>query len=275
MSVESHSVLVATDLSARSDRAVDRAVTLAQQWGTTPIVAHVFGDASRLAKNVVKAQAAVREVLPAQDTAADILLLKGPAPKAIVEAARDEHCSVIVTGVARFNHVGDFITGTAVDHIVRNATVPVLVVKRRPRAPYRTIVVATDFSSCSRFALLSAARLFPQAAIHLVHAYHVPYEGWLDTEDMRQDAGEGAGRDLAAFLADPAIPAQVRDRVVSHHDLGEAPAVVGSVASAVSADLVVVGAHGRSGFVKAIIGSIAESLLFRVQPDTLMVREIL
>lgn len=265
---------MATDLSARSDRAVDRAVALAREWDTTPIVAHVLEDGSRLAGDVIQARAAVRDVLPADDAPAEILLLKGAAPKAIVEAARSENCAIIVTGVARFNHVGDFVTGTAVDQIVRHASAPVLVVKRRPRAPYRTIVVATDFSSCSRFALLSAARLFPKADIHLVHAYHVPYEGWLDTGEMRAQSDEAAGRDLAAFLADAAIPESARERVVMHLDPGEAPAVVGSVASAVRADLVVVGAHGRSGFVKAIIGSVAESLLFWAQPDTLMVREI-
>src|SRR3546814_4410211 len=79
---------------------------------------------------------------------------------------------LIVTGVARYNSIGDYLLGTVVDHIVRRAQAPVLVGRRRPAHPYRRIVVATDLSDCSRAALLSAARLFPGADFTLVHAFH-------------------------------------------------------------------------------------------------------
>ena len=41
-------ILVATDLSARSDRAIDRATFLAQHWGVRLFVLHALEPGSRL-----------------------------------------------------------------------------------------------------------------------------------------------------------------------------------------------------------------------------------
>lgn len=49
--------------------------------------------------------------------------------------------------------------------------------------------------------------------------------------------------------------------------------VVKQAAREVAADVLVLGTHGRSGFIEAIVGSRAESLLFWSPTNTLMVRE--
>ena len=67
----------------------------------------------------------------------------------IIETAQDKKCDLIVTGVARYNSIGDILLGGPVDQLIRNAPVPVLVVKRRPQEAYKNILIATDFSECS------------------------------------------------------------------------------------------------------------------------------
>ena len=124
-------VLVATDLGARSDRAVDRACLLAQAWGAPLKVLHAVEPGSWADRNPALAMGAARAVLPDPSLAADILLAHEPAPQAIVRAAQETGCGLIVAGVARFNQVGDFLIWTTVDHALRNAAVPVLVVKQR------------------------------------------------------------------------------------------------------------------------------------------------
>ncbi|MDP3906542.1 universal stress protein [Novosphingobium sp.] len=265
-------ILVATDLSARSDRAVDRAAALAQQLGVRLIVLHVIEAGSPLEANPERVQSAIRAALPDPRADVDIVPAIGPAPTMIVEAAASAGCGLIVTGVARFNHVGDFLTGTAVDHIVRHASVPVLVVKQRPHEPYTSILVATDFSPCSRQALLTAAALFPDAALHLVHAYHVAYESWHRSKSVQEDVTAETQAELDAFVQDPAIPDAVRARLSARLGYGESHSVVCDAADQVGANLVVLGTHGRSGFMPALIGSMAESLLRCVPLDTLMVR---
>lgn len=267
-------ILVATDLSARSDRAVDRATYLAEKWGVRLIVLHALEPGSRLEAKPELAGQAIRAVLLNPEAQVDVIPAIGPAPAMIVEAAKSADCGLIVTGVARFNHVGDYFIGTAVDHVVRHATAPVLVVKQRPHGPYTSILVATDYSSCSRQALLTAAALFPDAMLHLVHAYHVPYEGWLRSEEVKQEVTREAQAELDAFVADPAIPDTVRARTTARLGYGESHTVVWEAADDIGANLVVFGTHGRSGFIPEVIGSMAESLLRCVPQDTLMVREL-
>lgn len=267
-------ILVATDLSARSDRAVDRAIMLAQQWNVRLIVLHALEPGSRLEAEPDLAENAIRAVLPDPETDVSIIPAIGPAPAMVVDAASSADCGLIVTGVARFNDVGDYFIGTAVDHVVRHATVPVLVVKQRPHGPYTSVLIATDFSHCSRQALLTAARLFPDAALHLVHAYHVPFESRLKSADVREYVTQEAQAELDAFVQDPIIPADVRSRITAMLGYGELQGVVANTADEVGADLVVLGTHGLSGFVRAMIGSWAEALLQDLRQDTLMVREL-
>lgn len=267
-------VLVATDLSARSDRAVDRACLLARLWGVPLKVLHAVEPGSWIDKNPALAIAAVQAILPDPSATVDIVLAHEPAPQAIARTAQEVGCGLIVTGAARFNQAGDFIIGTAVDHTVRHAEVPVLVVKQRAHAPYRSILVATDLSSCSRLALNTAASMFPDAVIHLLHVYDVAYEGWPGSEDERQDLVEQARSQLEGFLGHPAIGSDLRKRMTIHLGHGVMASVVEQTARKVAADLLVLGTHGRSGFIQAIVGSRAESLLFWSRTDTLMVREV-
>lgn len=267
-------ILVATDLSARSDRAIDRATFLAQQWGVRLFVLHALEPGSRLEAKPELAEQAIRAALPDPEADVGIVPAIGPAPTVIVEAAASAGCGLIVTGVARFNHVSDFLIGTAVDHVIRHATAPVLVVKQRPHGPYPSILVATDYSSCSRQALLTAAALFPDAALHLIHAYHVPYEGWQRSDEVKQEVTREAQVELGAFVQDPAIPDTVRARISARLGYGEPHTVVWDAADDVRANLIVFGTHGRSEFIPAVIGSMAEELLRCVPHDTLMVREL-
>lgn len=274
MTTNGKPVLVATDLSARSDRAVDRATMLAQQWNVRLIVIHALEPGARLEGEPELAQEAIRSVLPDPETDVGIISAIGPAPAMIVEAASSADCGLIVTGVARMNHIGDYFTGTAVDHVVRNANVPVLVVKQRPHGPYTSILFATDYSHCSRQALLTAARLFPDAALHLVHAYHVPFESRLKSADVKEYVTQEAQKELDAFLQDTLIPTDVRSRITARVGYGEIQTVVANTADELGASLIVLGTHGSSGFVQATIGSWAETLLKGLRHDTLMIREL-
>jgi nucleotide-binding universal stress UspA family protein len=268
-----HPILVATDLSARSDRAVDRALLLADSAKARLIVCHAVESGSQFADDPARAATAVQAVLPATTADVEIVIKEGSAPDVVIEEAIHNDCRLIITGVARRNQLGDCFVGTAVDRIIREAEAPVLVVKQRPRSGYRMLMVATDFSSCSRHALAAAASLFPTAVIHLVHAFHVPFEGFLSVEQNEAAFEAEAQEEFDKFLADAAIPPSLRERLTTHLRYGETQAVVQNIAQELAADLVVLGTHGRSGFSKAVFGSMAESVLRCVMPDTMVIRE--
>ncbi|OYW83706.1 MAG: hypothetical protein B7Z20_12205 [Sphingobium sp. 32-64-5] len=233
-------------------------------------IAHV------LERDVAEASPETAERLRAElpDAARDAALIvrAGSAPEILAQVAAERGSDLIVTGVARYNSIGDYLLGTVVDHIVRRAQAPVLVVRRRPAHPYRRIVVATDLSDCSRAALLSAARLFPGADFTLVHAFHVPYEAWLKSDDVKEYVRAEAEKGMATFLSHEEI-APLRSAIEPVVVEGETGSIVLDRLERTKADLLVLGTHGRSGFAHATIGSQAEALLFVAGTDVLMVRE--
>lgn len=259
-------VLLASDFTSRSDRPLDRAIQLAGEQQGTLVIVHVLekSDDTDILDHL-------RADLPDAAKHAELVVRKGSAPKSLATVAADRASNLIVTGVARYNSIGDYFLGTAVDHIIRNAEQPVLIVRRRVNTPYRRLLVASDLSNCSRAALLAAASMFADAAITLVHAFHVPYEGWLKSDDVTAEVRAEAQEELDAFLAgiDPTVRARLNAYLVE----GEIGAAVVQELSRTNADLLVLGTHGRSGFGHATIGSHAEALLAVVNVDVLMVRE--
>ena len=180
---------------------------------------------------------------------------------------------LIITGVARYNSVGDIFLGNPVDHLVQYARHPVLIVKQKPMRPYKNIVVATDFSDCSLFALNTAAELFPDTNLHLLHAYHEPYESWLKSEEVKIEVRSEEQALMDRFLAKRAIYDETFERLNASIEKGELGAVLQDKIEQTKSDLIVLGAHGRSGFSAATSGSKAKAILGFVKQVVLMVRE--
>lgn len=262
--------LLASDFTARSDRPLDRALRVTGEKDGKLVIAHVLEKGSGDLDPAIVER--LRMDLPREAHGAELVVRAGSAPKVLAQLAAERDSDLIVTGVARYNSIGDYVLGTAVDHIVRHANAPVLVVRGRAHGPYAHMVVATDLSDCSRAALLAAAKLFPDTAITLVHAFHVPFEGWLKSDDVKQDVQAEAQEELDAFLAHPDLAA-LKAHIEPLIEQGETSSVVVRQLNRTGADLLVLGTHGRSGFAHATIGSQAEALLAAVSVDVLMVRE--
>lgn len=269
------SILMATDLTARCDRPLDRALMLAKEWRTKLVLLHVLdpGLANNPVTNIRDIELKIADELPKTKVDVEILVKFGDVAATIVETAKTKKCDLIVTGVARYNSIGDVILGSPVDHMIRNASAPVLVVKRRPKHAYKNILVATDFSDCSLQALNAAAELFPDPKLHLVHAYHEPYSAWLSSDQVAQDVKSEEQTALTRFLAKRAISDAVFDRVNGSIEKGNLGAVLSRKIAATKSDLVVLGTHGRGALSRATVGSNAQHILGWVGEDVLMVRE--
>lgn len=264
-----NAVLVASDLTSRSDRALERARLI----GPDLVFVHVapgdwpLDDALRS-----RLRSLAIDDLGEHAGAAGVRIEQGPVPDTLARVAAELRCRLIATGIASFDSPKDFIIGTTVDILVRRAQMPVLVVKRRARGPYRQIVAATDFSSCSKAAVEAAADLFPDASIRLVHAFGPPFEAWLDpagTVPYVRDQAEARMRRLVESL-----PEQVRPRVTTEVALGQILTAIERHRSEGRCDLLALGTQGRGALAHAAIGSCASELLASSIADVLMVREV-
>ncbi|MFC3099672.1 universal stress protein [Altererythrobacter lauratis] len=262
-------ILVATDFGARNDRAVDRALHLGRQLGRPVVLGHVIAGAAKEVEGHAL-HAMMRGCLPDPDAPVDFACSYGKVGEALARLAQERRAAVIVMGVARFHSIGDYVLGTAVDHVLRHGDAPVLVVKQRPHSPYRKIGVASDFSDISHDALLRAAALFPDAELHLIHAYRVPFAGWQKAEQVKDQVYEAEVKVLDAFLEK--VPASVAARLTTHMAYGALPKAIGQVIAEKGIDLLVLGSHGESGFRHATLGSQAIELLRTSAIDTMVIK---
>ena len=124
----------------------------------------------------------------------------------------------------------------------------------------RNILLATDFSVCSAralgYALGIAARYGAQ--LHVLHCIDpAPYN--LVTPDAVETAYEAAWRDmhrLESDLRDSGLTKNVE--VKFRVEAAAVPAILPEIVRDLDLGLIVVGTHGRTGWRKVVLGSVAE-----------------
>lgn len=176
-------LLLATDLSPRCDRALERSLQLAKTWQSHLTALNVFDVPS--APDQVLAWAAGEKLLDLQHEArhqlsqdlasmgshADIRLIRSNKPADSIRLATEQICAgLVITGVARDEPLGRFLLGSNVEELSQSLEQPLLIVRNRVRGPYRNIVVASDLSQNSRTALLTATQWFPQSVVDVFYA---------------------------------------------------------------------------------------------------------
>ena len=105
MTSKLESILVATDLSARCDRAFDRARSLARESGARLNILHV-AEGDETAASEEKEAAARKQI--GEDLGGDlaeIIVSYGPVPKTIARIAEETGSDLLVSGVARWNGI--------------------------------------------------------------------------------------------------------------------------------------------------------------------------
>jgi nucleotide-binding universal stress UspA family protein len=129
-----------------------------------------------------------------------------------------------------------------------------------PWLPKRTVVVPVDFSDDSFAAVDVALQLAATPdGVHVVHVLPEPSEmgpgiEWLqlDNENRRRHADDA----LRARLSDAKYePLQIEI------DFGDPGYRIADYARRVTADLVVIPSHGRTGLQRILVGSVAERVI--------------
>ena len=283
------SILLATDLGARSDRALDRAVQLAKGWQSPLVVATVIeAGAGRIDLMALRdppdwyrgedpeqvAERQLLEAMSAQGVDAEFRVERGPPGDRLLEVAEAEGCDLVVAGVARHESLGRAVLGSTVDRLARRSPVPVLVVRGRVQGPYRRMLVASDWSASAEHAMRTAMAMFPQSAITVLHGYEVPMAGLMDTtrEQMLAAVRDQALADGREFIARCQPPGGVGS-VSLVVERGDPSLLMRMYASQYPVDLAVVATHGRSALLDVMLGSVAQRLLEDLPLDTLVVRK--
>lgn len=279
-------ILVATDFSTRSDRALRRATLVARQIRGRIVLAHAVDDdqPARLRETEEReAEALLTELATTVFTVDGIgctaTVLRGDPFLAIAEAATRLQASLVIMGAHRRQTLRDVFVGTTVERTIRRSETPVIMANGVPAGPYDRVLVATDFSADAAEAGAAAARLGLLSGANLAVAHVLDGAGpgpllrsaatsaeLAAAEAAREaEAADRLGQAMAAFAPGPAVPVLLRAQTT-------VAAALLKAARQHRADLVVAGTRGASGrWERFMLGSVAEELLRHADMDVLVV----
>jgi universal stress protein E len=265
-------MVCATDLTARSDFALGRAVLLAQQTGARLTLVHAL-DARRPERQLraqvnrayVQLLSKVDRAFGSASAAIDIAVRPGRPLDAIVKVASDSNADLVMLAAPQARR-RDSIIGTTAERLLRAIRRPVLVVHRGAQSSYRRIAMAVDLSNASLPMIQAAARLgvLDDAETTVLHATRAPYQGmhgWQDYALLR----------LHAMLTAAEMDLQ-RTKALVRAD--SPAAAIRQVLEQEQPELLTIGASRWLLIKRLLLGSVTDSLLRTAMCDVLVIPQI-
>jgi nucleotide-binding universal stress UspA family protein len=211
----------------------------------------------------------------------------GDPADTILSLADEHRAELIVIASHGRGALGRWTFGSVADRLARTSSLPVLVIRPRDAAPeidtlpeFERILLLTDGSERSRSAIDEAADLakklgkpvtlvrsiFPEAELAPATGYGAVYAPEL-YEELTKSVEDDAVKSLEDIV----------EQVKSHGATAEYLLVHGPAAQTIQSlatpnDLIIMTSHGRSGFRRWLIGSVAEKLVRDAPCPVMLVR---
>lgn len=293
-------VLFPTDFSRPAGDALAHAISLAEAVGAELDVLHV-ATLYRVDPGVTetgtpfpeelfeslesRAGTALDELIrPFRDRPVRIqsFVRRGAGPtEAILRFASERGSDLIVMGTHGRSGLGHFLLGSVTEEVARLAACPVLSVRgglhELSEEVPRRLLVAVDFSVHAEVAEEHAGELARAigGTIDLVHVvedpgypdfyFPVPAERLRQLQEMREEAARRLETRMDRWR-EAGLAGETEVRIGR-----PAPEIV-TAAEEHAADLVVVGSHGRTGWKRVLLGSVAEGVVRRSFRPVLVVK---
>lgn len=293
-------IAVGIDFSEYSNVALEQATWLARTIGAELLLVHVGapplpGTVSLLpsvevweaivdqqdAEQAVRAKSLAKRV-ESLGVPATHHFVEGDPAEELANVTEKEETELIVVGTHGLTGVQLFLLGSAAQGVLRRASCNVLVARHSEHwdnGP-RRILVATDFSDNAEEALRAAIEIAPDdAKIDVIHCWQVPIP-------VAPPVAHGtSSMSLATLATDLEAYAEKRGReLLEKHATNRLhlnfAAVAGSAAASIldyatrepgRYDLIVTGTHGRRGFRRFFLGSVAEKVVRHAPCSVLVV----
>jgi len=278
-------IMLATDFSERSDRALRRATLLARQFGGTLSIVHVVDDDQP--RRIVDSERNVASEL-LRELHNTLQKVDGISSKTrvmladpfagIARAAEEEAPDLLVIGSHRRQALRDVFVGTTAERTIRSVDCPVLMVNAPPVGSYRHVMLTTDMSEGAENAVRAcvALGLVSQADVSFLYVYDAPATRLAmshtvatdDREAYREEQRQEAAKILARFVKRTGMRSS---RQLVRFGLRTTADEILEATREEEANLIVLGTEGRSGVAKFFLGSVAESVLRSADRDVLAV----
>jgi nucleotide-binding universal stress UspA family protein len=287
-------ILLATDGSESSRRALREAAAFARSGDTIRVI-HTVEDPVNLLtsafgklidleqvrrdmqtegeEHLARAVLYLREEgIDAEAHLLDLRTTGETVPEAMTREADEWAADIIIVGTHGRSGVRRAMLGSVAEQILRSAQVPVMLVagEARPHEPlrsgghYERVLVALDDSETARRAFeyaLALARTHT-ASLRAVHVLDMPgpFLAGFDPQPLL-DAVRAVGEQVRIWatrrMHEAGVPGEVEMREIQPVGEGVADQIIAAGKDA-DADVIVLGTHGRRGFRRFTLGSVAE-----------------
>lgn len=268
-----NSILIATDLSERSDRALQRGFRLAAELGAKVSVVSVVDDTAP-EWMVAEFEEKTHKLLEAGVSVVgngvenEIIVKRGDPIAQLIEIVNSGDCDLVVVGKHRARGLFDGVRPTTVESVVSRSLKPVLLVVEPTHGPYGRVLAPVSFSPACYQAVEKALCLAPEATFRIYHAWFAPFEGL--TGGRVSNFARAVERETAAQAASWAekLPPSLEKVVLVHESVG---ASLSREMRSFSPDLLAVGANTR-GVSFTGLGSFTANIVRNPPTDILIAR---
>lgn len=266
------SILIATDTHADSDRAMARAVRIAQAQGARLTVLSVMEDTEEnpaliLREGLIEDQIAAHR--GAADLETEIVVTTGDPAEEIAHTAARCDADLVVMGQHHNRKLFDGFRATTLEKILRKLKCPALLAVEPSVQDYSQVLAPVDFSDACGACLESARKLAPDAEITLMHAVQVPYQTAV--------AAPGAVGDVSHMVDPTPFVTDAKKRAEDFAPELPIEFPIGALHSALQKamhekppQLICLGAHTKSGALDVLLGSFTADLV-RDPPTDLLI----
>lgn len=284
-------ILFPTDGSEGAAAVFDHAVDLAATHGATLHVLNVADtgrdSVTRVGDEVVDALVREGERVVddladrARDRNVDVVteVLQGRPYETIVDYATDRDVDLVAMPTHGRTGLRRLLLGSVTERVVRQSEVPVLTMQPdgvdELRYPYRRVLVPTDGSECAAAALDVGVDVATthDAALDVLSVVDVASLGVDVRAELQLDFLEDTAERMVAEATGTATDAGVGDVSGAVEYGSSVHRAILSYVDEHDVDVVVVGTHGRTGFDRYLLGSVAEKLVRTSPVPVLTVRD--
>ena len=278
-------IVVATDFSERSDRAIRRAKLLAREFDAKIHLIHVVDDDQAQLIVLAEREASTKLLEELTHTLekidavkCDFRVVLGKPFCGITQAAQDLGADLIVIGPHRRQLLRDILIGTTAERTIRTADCPVLMANGVPTGSYRQALATSDLSAYSETMIRNAKslRLLDRLNVSLLHVFSALGTALMNRASMSDNeiqsyisgARKRARKEVESFIDRIKVD---EISIILKPDTANIAETICETASELSAELIVIGTCSRSVIARVLMGSVTEGVLRNSDRDILAI----
>ncbi len=288
-------VLIGTSLEDESDQVVRAGLAVARAAGSRVFLVHAIPGEPRFAVPETglggdfveelkgwcqeRLRQQVERLRLGETERAGAEVVVGEPHRVLIDTARAEGVDLIVVGATGSGPLAAELLGSTADRVLRKAACPVLLVRGELRMPPRTVLAPVDLSPLAADAFRTGLHLLAQIANRdEIEIRAVNIVSFLDVlavknrtsgEFSPEEAERNRSGELRRFVLENRTdaPFEVKTALLS----GEARFEILRELHEHPVDLVLLGTHGRGGFDRLMLGSVAATVARKAPCSVLLI----